>query len=1532
MQGEGRVVLHASTSPLVGLVCGPGATRCATKNNIPDLLLLLRPFGLRPHANVLVTDVHGSSTTLEPAHIRFADLLSLDTTETTAIHAAFAAVMDRFPAQSSTLPALPSVQAALALRNSRDLQNLTPWFAHFESILSMHMGMSEHETFNHPIVCLIAVTTADPDPVATARALVADAALPAALKKPYVDPSIPRICVLIHDPEEAPSANAGSILAALKRVYPTHLLTINTQPPAPDGKAVVPDIWTPYIAEVNLFKQNKPAASPAAAAQSDPFTTTPLNEKGFADFGTLADAETRRAETAVEEIPIRGAHISIADFTAIEALIRDFVMKHVFDRITASMREWERDVASARRGISGRLYTVGLKYFSGSKTATKQPVSYSDQTSGTTIFPFQAPELIMRRLGDYAFMIHDFKYALSIYESVKKDFASSEKYFKFFAGVQEMIAITSLMLTDSPKGGLDTLVDTANQAYSDSKNMLYAHRSTLWIYEMLKEHHLYREAAYLLVKMAGEESDLKGALFIEQAALCFLRISSPMPRKYSFHLMLAAHRFSKCGQRNHAHRNFLTALEAYEDLNWSLINDHLHFALGRQTIHLGNITKALEHFIKLLHKSRQTASAQRGYLAEFLYVYQQYVATMGQSSAPLIPLPVILDSSIVVIGQRDETGGDRSSGSHASGPSSRSHGRGSEADSRGSRISNIVSEADDDAVWESLERELIEFVGNDGSLTPTRRNKQTMHPAAAMLLNNTDASTTTAVGEPVTVVFQWQNTMQVPVPINNIFLECVYGDNLEIETQLHMDSDSEVPAVIDRNEFSVEVLPDVSLDSNEKRKVHLKVYPKQEGRITVLGVRYLLCGVIPAYYRFNRKGRRLNDTAAQRQDPVGVYAPDTSLKILVTSPMPVLDVVVHSLPESMLMGQVSQIAVELVNKGTRGLKNLHVKSNMPTSFCFGDSTSLDLPTYGQTSGAQTSEHQEVMTVPNSLVNPSIVPLQLPLPDHIAPLQSSPITSSKEHLMQGMLPASMTTLVPAWIRGDRPGKQTLKLVFMYQSEDQKAYRILRYKFTLVVNPLLRVNTFTRTSLDKFDEFILGVEMENVHPSLSLRCHQITSISPSWHIVGMPLSSTSSSSDEGSSGGDDSGKKAVQISCELGPNQTYFQYFRIRRWKERTVSSILSQSPELITTSAIERLIFQEDSVSLLPQDIQLCVHSLGDPSNMVSATNFPFSSIVHTNRVVNRLAYLSTQYPGLSSQQVAQLFTLYWSDDLDLIFHWETLPQLPTAVAIGAPPASRSMSAAVQRGHMSVSGGNLSLYSPLPLAAWFGQLDAKTLAGRALFSATVRERKALVGSLLKARNKESCPVRVLVKCLPDVSLDQNGFCCLDVTIVLGNTSWMHVAEYNLEAISSVARDDTQSSSATESPSSVVSSPLIGTQPNFSWIGPSHHKGVLAPLSSVKIPLVACFSSTGLYDINRWKLETVLKFVEEGGRPLGSPARTHATGGSGSGSGSGTTGSAPTGATAIAINQMLEQQKTSQMFVQVPTMPQHVLVGGFKGNLV
>lgn len=84
----------------------------------------------------------------------------------------------------------------------------------------------------------------------------------------------------------------------------------------------------------------------------------------------------------------------------------------------------------------------------------------------------------------------------------------------------------------------------------------------------------YGDAAKQLLRMTSEDSDLRSALLLEQAAFCYLQASKPpMLRKFSFHMVLAGHRFNKAGQKKHSLRCYQQAYQVTYPLHCLIIQN-----------------------------------------------------------------------------------------------------------------------------------------------------------------------------------------------------------------------------------------------------------------------------------------------------------------------------------------------------------------------------------------------------------------------------------------------------------------------------------------------------------------------------------------------------------------------------------------------------------------------------------------------------------------------------------------------------------------------------------------------------------------------------------------------------------------------------------------------------------------------------------------------------------------------------------------------------------------------------------------------
>lgn len=117
------------------------------------------------------------------------------------------------------------------------------------------------------------------------------------------------------------------------------------------------------------------------------------------------------------------------------------------------------------------------------------------------------------------------------------------------------ISLANSELVDCYYTNLCSLKSKLNSRFSP-----FATRATLLSSECLKGRGLYGEAAKQLIRMSGEDSDLRSAVLLEQAAYCFLHCPRPvMFRKYAFHMVLAGNRYSKASHKNHSMRCYYQA-------------------------------------------------------------------------------------------------------------------------------------------------------------------------------------------------------------------------------------------------------------------------------------------------------------------------------------------------------------------------------------------------------------------------------------------------------------------------------------------------------------------------------------------------------------------------------------------------------------------------------------------------------------------------------------------------------------------------------------------------------------------------------------------------------------------------------------------------------------------------------------------------------------------------------------------------------------------------------------------------------------
>ncbi|CAN6303271.1 unnamed protein product [Urochloa humidicola] len=467
------------------------------------------------------------------------------------------------------------------------------WIKKFNRELMRTLSFSEHETFDHPVACLLVVSSMDKEPISKFVDLFNTNQLPSLLNEGIMDPQILKHYLVLHDQQEGPQDIAVNVLAEMRSTLGLNdckLLCINSSTEADGSNA--DNSWLPYKA-------------------------LGLNNHEGACF------------------------LSMDDLNEIKDFMQDFASNHIIPYMEQKIRVLNQQVATTRKGFRNQIKNLWWRKRDDVPEASNGPM-----------YTFTSIESQIRVLGDFAFMLRDYELALSNYRLLATDY-KLDKAWKRFAGVQEMSGLCYFMLDQSRKDA-EYCMENAFSTYLriGSSGQRSATRCGLWWAEMLKARGQYREASSVYFRVSNEEPSLHSAVLLEQAACCYLLSSPPMLRKYGFHLILAGNSYFMSDQKQHAVRVYRNALFVYKQNPWSYINDHVHFNVGRWYGVLGILDVAIKHLLEVIACSHQSLITQNMFLSDFFH----YVQSMGKKfDVYKLQLPTFNMSSLRVIHEDHRT-------------------------------------------------------------------------------------------------------------------------------------------------------------------------------------------------------------------------------------------------------------------------------------------------------------------------------------------------------------------------------------------------------------------------------------------------------------------------------------------------------------------------------------------------------------------------------------------------------------------------------------------------------------------------------------------------------------------------------------------------------------------------------------------------------------------------------------------------------------------------------------------------------------
>jgi hypothetical protein len=413
--------------------------------------------------------------------------------------------------------------------------------------------MVPSETMSHPVASVIAISSRSASPIEELRSLYDSSNTGEHRLPQWVHNEFLRYYVLIHDEDYDDITKSMALYDQMRRHFGLHCHLLRLRS-------------TQCISSDDDSTRLPPCEWTAAAEE-------------------LAEI-VRRETNDEEEDPT--PYIFESDAAALRAFIREMVTQSIIPSMERASATWNDQVASRRRGFSGRFMSLSKRFTTFGGRNSSGPAlggAGSNYDSLQGFYRPEAPEAVMRKLADYAMMLRDFRLAHGTYEILCQDF-KNDKAWRYYAGANEMAAVSLLMAT-SPNNkirieGIDQYLETAYYSYITRAAAPYnALRTLILGVELLKMRggNALDDAARWSSKILDDKlvGPVGHALIMERIANCLAErravqgmVDVDRRRKSAFWNTLAADAWVRLGKASQAEKCLGEAMRlygVYEDPN-----------------------------------------------------------------------------------------------------------------------------------------------------------------------------------------------------------------------------------------------------------------------------------------------------------------------------------------------------------------------------------------------------------------------------------------------------------------------------------------------------------------------------------------------------------------------------------------------------------------------------------------------------------------------------------------------------------------------------------------------------------------------------------------------------------------------------------------------------------------------------------------------------------------------------------------------------------------------------------------------------
>ncbi|PCH33758.1 hypothetical protein WOLCODRAFT_60797 [Wolfiporia cocos MD-104 SS10] len=1141
--------LPSSLSPHICLLTTPDVDELFEASGLPPLPQTLQSFVPLPQVTTRTTSLASIPHSSFP--LRFSDLAEIETAAHEDEESRAGRTMDWIGQRTlqRTGGWVQMLQAhAAGGQNAPAKEGVwrdkTPWWEELKRCIEGDHVPHSDEGWNHPVSIIMTVSTRAVNPL---QALQDLNARPLDLP-PWVEPTHLRYYLIIH-PADSPLTEpiAEALFNAVRKQYglQTYMLRLTLPTNPPPTPVPIPSI--------------APRLPPPPVAS---FDTPPLAPRPApAGLGVLDTPRPTGHTIALSE----------GDIHHISKFVREYVVMSLIPWMEKCVMDWNENFSSSRR-LPSRLFSSTRRLFgssattsSASSTASPAHGSNASVSSISSRFTSHAPNTSVgslasvsstgttggsivtqqRRLAEFATMLGDYKLATMVWESLRKEGRGGSDILPLLLSPTPALALHAQHALSTLRARAQNQAHSHITAHTQLRALSYAENDGL----------------YRLLVVLFKADDPPTTLLLAHAA--FLSEKKGCRRRSALWYLLSADRLEKAGNKPLAMHLFRKAHELYKTRSEKEVSSSFWESEGVDPSDWRGFEAVLPGIEHELGRLLYTTGDTEGAVRYFLGLLRGTAFTSSQTGADTIPEgqistdKVYLEDFRVALKHFKATEREKWAAAALKLPVTF-------CQAKQTRIRYPGENSGEDRTdWAQRE--------NDWTTFWAHRGKERL-----------ERSISAAVDENFWVDVVMQNPLDVEVTLSGLTVN------------VREASPGQEPIELPSDSIETEIVDDIILGARETRTIPVAVRCRRPASLIITEITYDFLSLLPTTESLAVRGRRLHDTAEQRQNKV--YAPDTYPKVDVEEAGQRLHAsFVDDTQLVLAHGESRRLRLWMTNSGTRKIGEIWMVTG------HDDNVWVE-------SMSEPSSSREVLHTNNSLAPRT--PYRIPLDT----LQGSSEIAPGDSLQFN-----------AMVHASSVGEQTLALLIVFREGEGLPFHCTRATRQFEVKPIVKTLVTSVPSGSLKHSFLLNVEVDNITDTSTLRIAQVTTMSQTWSCI--PLAR---------------GRMSVP------PYQSARFTFGVSPWKEGPNPE---ESMRYVSAKLRDVLHGRKPVQSGPPSADIICEHT-SESGNVYAISTPAIRYSVHCDRRAFSSRLAASSHPYIPADSHHFIFPLYNPYSLDVLLFWQ----------------------------------------------------------------------------------------------------------------------------------------------------------------------------------------------------------------------------------------------------------------------------------------